>query len=97
MYNKFLSLIDYYKQRQDFVKCNSLIKKEIVYIFTEKIKKINKNYRYSTTTELLDEVQRNLSKNDCIFFINFYNTLNEDCSDFEKTEKLLDIYKLVIE
>lgn len=90
--SSFLKLINSYIDKQDFSKCNSLLKKEIVYIFTNKVRNYNKNYYYSTTVELLEEIREYLPFEECIPYIEFYNVLNEDCMEHEKTYKLLDLY-----
>ena len=50
----------------------------------------------STTVELLDEIRNHLSFDECIPYIKFYNILNEDCMEHEKTYKLLDLYNSLI-
>lgn len=94
--SSFLKLINNYINKHDFSKCNSLLKKEIVYIYTNKVRAYNKNYYYSTTVELLDEIRNHLSFAECIPYIKFYNILNEDCMEHEKTYKLLDLYNSLI-
>ena len=44
--NRFLKLINSYMEKQEFMKCNSLLKKEIVYIYTNKVRKYNKDFYY---------------------------------------------------
>ncbi|MCI8965067.1 MAG: hypothetical protein HFJ43_01725 [Clostridia bacterium] len=94
--NLFLNLINSYINKQDFDKCNNLLKKEIVYIYTKKIRKYNKKYSYSTTVELLDELKSHLSFEECIPYIKFFNILNEDCMKYEKTNKLLQVYNEIL-
>ena len=67
--SSFLKLINSYIDKQDFSKCNSLLKKEIVYIFTNKVRNYNKNYYYSTTVELLEEIREYLPFEECIPYI----------------------------
>ena len=93
----FLNLINSYIDKRDFNKCNSLLKKEIVYIYTQKIRKYNKRYCYSTTVELLDELKANLSFEECIPYIKFFNILNEECMEYERTTKLIEIYNSIIQ
>ena len=92
----FLNFINSYIDKRDFNKCNSLLKKEIVYIYTQKIRKYNKRYCYSTTVELLDELKANLSFEECIPYIKFFNILNEECMEYERTTKLIEIYNSII-
>lgn len=92
----FIKLINSYIEKQDFMKCNSLLKKEIVYIYTNKVRKYNKNYYYSTTVELLEDIKVYLPIEECIPYVRFYNILNEDCMEHEKTYKLLDLYNSLI-
>lgn len=94
--NHFLKLINSYMEKHDFMKCNSLLKKEIVYIYTNKVRNYNKDYYYSTTVELLEEIKEHLSFEECIPYVKFYNILNEDCMEHERTQKLLDLYKSLI-
>lgn len=94
--NLFLNLINSYKNKRDFKKCNSLLKKEIVYIYTQKIRKYNKKYCYSTTVELLDEIKATLPFEECLPYIRFFNVLNEECMEYEKTNKLIEIYNSII-
>lgn len=93
--NRFLKLINSYMEKQEFMKCNSLLKKEIVYIYTNKVRKYNKDFYYSTTVELLEDIKEYLPLEECIPYVKFYNILNEDCMEYEKTQKLLDLYKSI--
>lgn len=94
--NSFIDLINSYIDRRDFKKCNELLKKEIVYIYTQKVRMYDKNYCYSTTVELLEVVKNYLLPEDTYLYISFYNLLNESLLEHEKTYELLDIYNKII-
>ena len=93
---KVLELINDYMKKNEFIKCNSLLKKVIVYIYTNKVRKFNNDYYYSTPVELLEQVEKYLSYDECIVYNRFYYTLNEDLMDHERANKLIELYKKII-
>lgn len=93
---EILKLIDYYIERREFSKCNSYLRKIIISIYTNKIRKYKEEYYYSTPVELLEEVEKYLPNEDIINFNRFYYTLNEDLMEHEETNELLKIFKSMI-
>ena len=59
---------------------------------------LNKFYleRKCQTSELLEQVEKYLSYDECIAYNRFYYTLNEDLMDHERANKLIELYKKII-
>lgn len=93
---EILKLIDYYIERREFSKSNSYLRKIIISIYTNKIRKYKEDYYYSTPVELLEEVEKYLPNEDIIKFNRFYYILNEDLMEHEETNALLKIFKSMI-
>lgn len=93
---EILKLIDYYIERREFSKSNSYLRKIIISIYTNKIRKYKEDYYYSTPVELLEEVEKYLPYEDIINFNKFYYALNENLMEHEETNALLKIFKSII-
>lgn len=93
--NSFLNLINDYILKRNFETANTLLRKQIIYTYMQKVQKYNKDYYYSTVTELLEELQKYSNNKDIQYhlFLYFYKIQNEDLLENDKTYKLLDIYE----
>ena len=91
--NSFLTLINSKLKTNNYMECSALLQKEIIYLYTTKIKNINNDYHYSSTVELFDDVKKYLNNGDNSQYTRFFNTINDDTLDIdEKAYILLDIY-----
>lgn len=93
---EILKLIDYYIERREFSRSNSYLRKIIISIYTNKIRKYKEDYYYATPVELLEEVEKYLPYEDIINFNKFYYTLNKNLMEHEETNELLQIFKSII-
>ena len=93
---EILKLIDYYIERREFSKSNNILRKIIISIYTNKIRKYKEDYYYATPVELLEEVEKYLPYEDIINFNKFYYALNENLMEHEETNALLKIFKSII-
>ena len=93
---EILKLIDYYIERREFSKSNSYLRKIIISIYTNKIRKYKEDYYYATPVELLEEVEKYLPYEDIINFNKFYYALNENLMEHAETNALLKIFKSII-
>ena len=78
---------------QNYSECISLLKNKINEIFTYKISKQIKNFRYTCLEDLLDIGTSTLLVEDLTILNEYYLTIRRDLSNEYKVAKLMEIYK----
>ena len=80
---------------QNYSECISLLKNKINEIFTYKISKQIKNFRYTCLEDLLDIGTSKLLVEDLTILNEYYLTIRRDLSNEYKVAKLMEIYKKI--
>jgi hypothetical protein len=80
---------------KNYVECISLLKIKINEIFTYKIKKQNKNFRYTCLEDLLDIGTSILSTDDAMLLNEYYLTIRKNLSNEYIVARLMEIYKKI--
>lgn len=80
---------------QNYSECISLLKNKINEIFTYKISKQIKNFRYTCLEDLLDIGTSTLLVEDLTILNEYYLTIRRDLSNEYKVAKLMEIYKKI--
>lgn len=80
---------------QNYSECISLLKNKINEIFTYKISKQIKNFRYTCLEDLLDIGTSTLLVEDLTILNEYYLTIRKDLSNEYKVAKLMEIYKKI--
>ena len=74
-----------------------MLKKEIIQIYIQEIKKINKQYKYTNILNLLEKTKQLLNNNYYIQLKKYFIILNEECSEIYELQCLINIYNSIRE
>lgn len=72
-----------------------ILKKEIIEIYSVKIKEVNKQFRYTNIFDLIEEAEKRLNEFYNIQLKKYFCIINDECSNQYELYNLMNIYSKV--